>query len=76
MKEKAIIDGASETASNGNLIGYGSGYGAIPYYEGGVGVGCFLRILEKAGYKIVVRDESAAHSDYYYIEKAKDQAAV
>lgn len=76
MKEKAISDGASETASNGNLIGYGSGYGAIPYYEGGVGVGCFLRILEKAGYKIVVRDESAAHSDYYYIEKAKNQAAV
>ena len=53
-----------------------TGGGAIPYYEGGVGVGCFLRILEKAGYKVIVRDVPDSGSDYYYIEKAKDQAAV
>lgn len=33
-----------------NSIGYGSGYSIRPYFEGGVGVGCFERILNKMGY--------------------------
>lgn len=33
-----------------NSIGYGSGYSIRPYFEGGVGVGCFESILNKMGY--------------------------
>jgi hypothetical protein len=33
------------------LLGYGSGYGLLPYFEGGVGFSCLERILEKFGYK-------------------------
>jgi hypothetical protein len=32
-------------------LGYGSGYGIIPRFEGGVGVECHRRICEKLGFK-------------------------
>lgn len=31
-------------------IGYGSGYGILPYFEGGVGVSCYPSIFDKMGY--------------------------
>lgn len=34
-----------------DALGYGSGYGILPYFEGGVGVPCFRAIFEKLGYK-------------------------
>lgn len=34
------------------VLGYGSGYGTLPSFEGGVGVDCHIRILEKLGYKV------------------------
>jgi hypothetical protein len=34
-----------------NIIGYGSGYGLLPYFEGGVGFDCTERILKKFGFK-------------------------
>jgi len=37
---------------NGELFGYGSGYGILPYFEGGVGIDCHVRILEKLGFKV------------------------
>jgi hypothetical protein len=38
------------TAKNGELLGYGSGYGILPRLEGGVGVSCYPRIFEKIGF--------------------------
>lgn len=38
--------------SNSDALGYGSGYGLIPSFEGGVGVNCHVRILENLGYKV------------------------
>ena len=38
--------------SNSDTLGYGSGYGITPSFEGGVGVNCHVRILEKLGYKV------------------------
>lgn len=35
---------------NHELFGYGSGYGVLPYFKGGVGVGCYNKILNKIGY--------------------------
>ena len=75
MKEEAIKNGAdpvydsSDCGTNSKYIGYGSGHGAIPYFEGGVGYNCFDRIFILAGFNPVVRDESGKHSDYYYYIK-------
>lgn len=34
-----------------DVLGYGSGYGIRPYFEGGVGISCFRSIFERLGYK-------------------------
>lgn len=59
IKENGLANGEtdeSKTACTGrdnrDIIGYGAGYAAIPYFEGGVGINCFLAILKKAGYEI------------------------
>lgn len=36
----------------GDLLGYGSGYSVLPYFEGGVGVSCFWAIFKNAGYEV------------------------
>ena len=73
-KENALAAGESDESktascgrSNGSIIGYGAGYGAIPYFEGGVGVSCFWSILKKCGFE--VRGHHGTHSDFYTIEK-------
>ena len=40
------------TANNNDFLGYGSGYGITPSFEGGVGIDCHIRILESLGYKV------------------------
>lgn len=35
--------------SNQEIFGYGSGYGSLPYFEGGVGVTCYPDIFRKIG---------------------------
>ena len=59
LKEEGLKNGVSDYSStactnvdNRDIIGYGSGYSVLPYFEGGVGVNCFWNILEKAGYTI------------------------
>ena len=56
MGLKAGLSDKSESACTGvdnrNIVGYGAGYSVLPYFEGGVGVDCFWKILEKAGYKV------------------------
>jgi len=34
------------------FIGYGSGYGILPYFEGGVGTSCYYSIFDKMGFKL------------------------
>ncbi|WP_162127451.1 hypothetical protein [Flavobacterium phycosphaerae] len=36
---------------NHELFGYGSGYGILPYFEGGVGVSCYGKIFNAIGYQ-------------------------
>lgn len=38
------------TEKNHNIFGYGSGYGLLPSFEGGVGVNCYDPIFQKIGY--------------------------
>lgn len=41
---------SSGCVSWGDVLGYGSGYATLPYFEGGVGVSCFWSILQKCGF--------------------------
>lgn len=77
--EKALAEGkqprtrglASSCVSWGDVIGYGSGYSVLPYFEGGVGVNEYAHIFERCGYKWS-SNRSAKHYDYYSIEKRED----
>lgn len=60
LKEEALQKGMSAESKtsctgvdNRHIVGYGAGYSVLPSFEGGVGVDCFWKILEKAGYKIM-----------------------
>lgn len=37
---------------NHELFGYGSGYGILPYYEGGVGTSCLYKICDSIGLQL------------------------
>lgn len=74
LKENGLRAGQSDKSktascgrSNNSICGYGAGYGAIPYFEGGVGVNCFLAILKKCGFKTI--ENHGKYSDFYNIEK-------
>ncbi|RDY21428.1 hypothetical protein [Criibacterium bergeronii] len=64
LKENGLQEGKN---TNGDILGYGSGYGVFPAFEGGVGVNCFWQILEKVGYK--VESHHGKRSDFYNITK-------
>lgn len=64
IKEKALQEG--ETGHNHSIIGYGSGYNALPYFEGGVGIECFVSILQKAGYKCSRNCTNNTNSYFFY----------
>lgn len=58
-KESALAKGESDVRStissgrdNRSILGYGAGYAAIPYFEGGVGVSSFWSIFKKCGYEV------------------------
>lgn len=75
VAEKALAEGKRPTAPNSasciswrDILGYGSGCGVLPYFEGGVGVSCFASILEKCGFRwCSYRGEK--HYDLFTIEK-------
>ena len=56
---------------NGKLIGYGSGYSAIPNFEGGVGIESFRRIFENCNYNW--NDYSGEKYDMYIITKMEEK---
>lgn len=73
-KEKQLADGKTDTSctacsgrDNRDIVGYGAGYAAMPYFEGGVGSSCFWSILKKCGY--IVRENHTKKSDFYSVEK-------
>ena len=73
VKENALVNGytpdAAKSYSNADCIAYGAGYGALPYYEGGVGISSTLATLQACGFTITDRDESGKHDDFYRLEK-------
>lgn len=60
-----------KNTNNRDLLGYGSGYGVLPYFEGGVGVSSLLNIFRKLGYNI--QEHHTNKSDFYTITKNKSK---
>lgn len=48
-REISAFKGDKKNGYNREILGYGSGYGILPQFEGGVGVDCHKRILEGVG---------------------------
>lgn len=64
--------------NNGNVtwrdvLGYGSGYDVLPYFEGGVGVSCHERIINGCGYNFRMT-ATGKHFDSYIITKGEKNA--
>lgn len=57
----------AKKTNNHDILGYGSGYGVLPYFEGGVGVSSLLYIFKKLGYTIT--EHHTDKSDFYTINK-------
>lgn len=54
--------------SDQSILGYGAGYGLIPYFESGVGENTLLSILEAIGYKTTYRTRQPKY-DIYVLER-------
>ena len=53
-----MFEEGSLTINNHKVLGYGSGYGILPYFESGVGVSSFYKIFDNLGLKLTeVADE-------------------
>ena len=50
--------------NNRELLGYGSGYGLLPYFEGGVGISCYYKIFNSIGLQF-----KEINSDLYVITR-------
>ena len=70
QKENERLKKAPEKARR-DYIGYGAGYGALPYIEGGVGFGAQAEILKNLGFKNVCFNESNKHFDFYLFNISK-----
>ena len=56
--DNKMWDEESLTIDNHKVLGYGSGYGILPYFEHGVGVSSFYKIFDNLGLKLTeVTDE-------------------
>ncbi len=60
-----------KNTNNHDILGYGSGYGVLPYFEGGVGVSSLLNIFRKLNYNIT--EHHTEKSDFYTITKNKSK---
>lgn len=65
--EKALKH--NKTAALREVLGYGSGYGRRPYFEGGVGVSCLYTIFKNCGF-IFENTASGKMFESYTVTKA------
>lgn len=56
-----------KNTNNHDILGYGSGYGVLPYFEGGVGASSLMNIFRKLGYSVT--EYHTEKSDFYTIVK-------
>jgi hypothetical protein len=65
LREHEVKD---HNATHREILDYGSGYGILPKFEGGVGVNCFKTILSKVGYEMK-QISSTKSTDVFMITK-------
>lgn len=84
VKEKALVEFTPEqiaearkrgVESNADFIHYGAGYGVLPYFEGGVGMGSFRGVFEVCGFKCTADNETRT-TDFYHFEKVREVVSV
>lgn len=56
-----------KNTNNHDILGYGAGYGVLPYFEGGVGASSLMNIFKKLGYNVT--EYHTEKSDFYTITK-------
>ena len=71
LKEKALQE--NENISSHDACGYGAGYGAMPYFEGGVGVSCFVNILKKAGFSCMQIRGGKISDSYNFVKRGAEK---
>lgn len=69
-KENERLKKAPEEARR-DYIGYGAGYGALPYFEGGVGFDSHRNILKNLGFKNTCYNDRNKNFDYYTFDISK-----
>lgn len=57
-KEKYLFENKLLQANNREIFGYGSGYGILPYFEGGVGVSSYYKIFNSIGLEFKQIDDT------------------
>lgn len=57
-KEKYLFENKLLQADNRKIFGYGSGYGILPYFEGGVGVSSYYKIFNSIGLEFKQIDDT------------------
>ena len=57
-KEKYLFENKLTQVNNRDIFGYGSGYGILPYFEGGVGVSSYYKIFNTIGLEFKQVDDS------------------
>lgn len=57
-KEKYLFENKLLQANNHEIFGYGSGYGILPYFEGGVGVSSYYKIFNTIGLEFKQIDDT------------------
>lgn len=72
VKEKALENGVNPPCnapnSNREYIAYGAGYGAIPYFEGGVGMSSFESVFNACNFELRHQNHTKT-TDYYYFTR-------
>lgn len=72
-KESALENGATcegkTNDSNRDVIAYGAGYGAIPYFEGGVGMSSHERVFNACGLVLKNQSHGKTYDSYYFETK-------
>lgn len=56
----------------GNPDADGAGYGAIPYFEGGVGMSSFVCVFNACGFVLEHSHETDKTCYYYFVKKSQD----
>jgi len=63
LAKDAALRAKGPAASNNSDISYGAGYGALPYFAGGVGVSSLVKLLEVIGYSVTWGDDVVVVSE-------------